>query len=353
MVRFFGLALGVAIAAATLALLAGPRPALADDTINVVSGSFPTAYVEVLGAVAERAGFYKEQHLIVTIQFAGNPSVAVQAIAAGKGDIASIGLEPIIQGYEKGVRMVAFLARDPHLQQVLGVLDNSPIHTLADFKGTTIGELTLGQPGEIYTKVMLEGAGLKPGDYSFAPIGNGAQAIQALTSGRVAGAAFPGPELKIYEVAANLKFRYFFEPIISDSSDVGYITTPATLASKADALRRFSRAIVQAAILCRVNPELAAKYFVESSGVKVTDQAIANEVRLLKNSTELLPASNPNSMRIGELPVRKMRILTKFMADNGLTTNVVPADAIVTDQFIGYANDFDHKAFIAKAKAMR
>ena len=47
-----------------------------------------------------------------------------------------------------------------------------------------------------------------------------------------------------------------------------------------------------------------------------------------------------------------MRILTKFMADNGLTTNVVPADAIVTDQFIEYANDFDHKAFIAKAKAM-
>ena len=84
----------------------------------------------------------------------------MQAIAAGKGDIASIGLEPIIQGYEKGVRMTAFLSRDPHLQQVLGVLDGSPIRTLADFKGTTIGELSLGQPGEIYTSVMLAGAGL-------------------------------------------------------------------------------------------------------------------------------------------------------------------------------------------------
>jgi NitT/TauT family transport system substrate-binding protein len=352
MARFFGLGRGAAIAAAALALLGMPRPAAADDTINVVSGSFPTAYFEVLGDVADHAGLFKEQHLDVNITFAGNPSVATQAIAAGKGDIASIGLEPIIQGYEKGVRMTAFLARDPHLQQVLGVLDTSPIHTLADFKGTTIGELTLGQPGEIYTGVMLAGAGLHKGDYAFAPIGNGAQAIQALTSGRVAGAAFPGPELKIYEVAANLKFRYFYEPIIEDSSDVGYIAAPATLVTKADALRRFSRAIVEAAIICRVNPDLAAKYFVESSGMKVTDQAIANEARLLKNSTELLPGVNPNSMRIGELPVSKMRILTKFMADNGLTTNVVPADAIVTDQFIAYANDFDHKAFIAKAKAM-
>ena len=344
--------LSILAAAAVLALIAPAPVRAADDTITVVSGSFPTAYFEVLGDVAEHEGFYKDQHLTVTINFAGNPSVAVQAVAAGKGDIGSIGLEPIIQGYEKGVRMVAFLARDPHLQQVLGVLDNSPIHTLADFKGTTIGELTLGQPGEIYTSVMLAGAGLKKSDYSFAPIGNGAQAIQALVTGKVAGAAFPYPELRIYEVSANLKFRWFREPIIADDSYVGYIATPATLAAKGDALKRFSRAIVQAAIFCRVNPDQAAKDFVMSSGMKVTDEAIAHEATLLRNSMELLPAYNPMSKRIGELPVRNMRVLTKFMADNGLTTSVVPASAIVTDQFIDYANDFDHKAFIAKAKAV-
>jgi NitT/TauT family transport system substrate-binding protein len=351
MVTFFRAARFLALTA-VLAAFALPRPAAADDALTVLSGSFPTAYFEVLGYVADHAGFYKEEHLDVTTQYVGNPSLAIQALASGKGDIASIGLEPMLQGYEKGLRMTAFLARDPHLQQVLGVLDNSPIHTLADFKGTTIGELTLGQPGEIYTKVMLAGAGLKPGDYSFAPIGNGAQAIQALTTGRVAGAAFPGPELRIYEVAANLKFRYFREPIIADSSDVGYVASPATLAAKADVLRRFSRAIVKAAIVCRVNPQLAAKYFVESSGVKVTDDAIAKEARLLENSTELLPGVNPTSMRIGEMPVRPMRVLAKFMYDNGLTSVVVPAESVVTDQFIGYANDFDHKAFIAQAKAM-
>jgi ABC-type nitrate/sulfonate/bicarbonate transport system substrate-binding protein len=42
---------------------------------------------------------------------------------------------------------------------VLGVLDDSPIRTLAGFKGTTIGELTLGQSSEYYTNVMLAGAG--------------------------------------------------------------------------------------------------------------------------------------------------------------------------------------------------
>ena len=62
-----------------------------------MSGSFPTAFFEVFDDVAERAGFYKEQHLNVNMQYAGNASVAVQAVAAGKGDIGSIDIEPIIR----------------------------------------------------------------------------------------------------------------------------------------------------------------------------------------------------------------------------------------------------------------
>jgi hypothetical protein len=41
------------------------------------------------------------------------------------------------------------------------------------------------------------------------------------------------------------------------------------------------------------------------------------------------------------------------MRDNGLTQQIVPASAIMTDQYIAYANDFDHAAFIAQAKQMR
>jgi hypothetical protein len=41
------------------------------------------------------------------------------------------------------------------------------------------------------------------------------------------------------------------------------------------------------------------------------------------------------------------------MAENGLTKTVVPVAAVLTNQFIAYANDFDHKAFVARVKAMR
>jgi ABC-type nitrate/sulfonate/bicarbonate transport system substrate-binding protein len=346
-------ALSGAAAALLLIVASAPKPAAADDALTVITGAFPTAFYEVIGDVAQGAGFYKEQHLAVTVQYAGNPSVAIQALASGKGDVGSVALEPVIQGYEKGLRMVAIISRNPALGQTLGVLDDSPIHALADFKGTTIGELSLGQPGEVITKALLAGAGLKPSDYAFAPIGNGAQAIQALTSHKVAGAAFPSPELRIYEVQANLKFRYFSDPLLKDISDVAYVASPATIAAKGDLLKRFARATVEAAILIRENPALAAKYFVEGSGVKETPEAIATNLRLLSISQSMLLGVDPTSKRIGYMPVRGLGVLTKFMYDNGLTTTLVPAQAIVTNQFIEYANDFNHGAFIGKVKAMK
>jgi ABC-type nitrate/sulfonate/bicarbonate transport system substrate-binding protein len=200
---------------------------------------------------------------------------------------------------------------------------------------------------------MLAGAGLKKSDYSFVAIGGGAQSIQALTSKRVDAAAFPYPALRIDEVVGNLKFRYFYDPLLKDVSDVAYVASPATIATKAGAMRRFSRAIVKAAILIRVNPALAARYFAQANGQPATAEATANETRLLTTAYDSLPGGDPASLQIGQISLRDLHVLTKYMYDNGITSVLVPASAVGTNEFTAYANDFDHKAFIAQAKAMR
>jgi NitT/TauT family transport system substrate-binding protein len=350
---FGRIARGAVIAGVVLSAFVGAgRPAAADDALSVVSGSFPTAFFEVLGDVAQFGGFYKAEHLNVDIQYAGNPYNAAQLVASGKADICSLALEPIIQGYEKGVHLTAFFARDPHYEFVVGVLADSPIKSLADFKGQSIGEISPGSGAEVSTNNMLAGAGLKKTDFNYIPIGNGAQAIQALTSKRVAGAAFPFVELQIYVVNADQKYRYFWHPILKDISDVGYAATPATIQNKADLLQRFSRANAKAALLIRVNPQLAARYFLQGAGLKITDDALAKETRLLSGTQDQLPGFDPSSPTIGKVSTLGMGFLANFLYQNGLTTQLVPTSAIVTDQFIAFANDFDHKAFIAQAKSM-
>jgi hypothetical protein len=48
-----------------------------------------------------------------------------------------------------------------------------------------------------------------------------------------------------------------------------------------------------------------------------------------------------------------MTLYSKYLFDQGFTSELVPATDIVTNQFIEYANDFDHKAFIDEVKRMR
>jgi NitT/TauT family transport system substrate-binding protein len=344
----------VALVSGVLAAVAWlPRPALADDTLTVIGGNSPAAFFEVISDVAERAGFYKAEQLTVTFQYAGNPYIAAQLVATGKGDICSLSIEPIVQGYEKGLRLQGFFARDPHYEYAIAVLDDSPIRSLADFKGALLGETSAGSPGEISTSAMLMGAGLRKSDVSYIPLGAGTQPIPAITGKKVAGLVQPYVQDLIYAVLGHVRFRYFWNPILKDIGDVAYAATPETIQTKADALQRFSRANVKAAILIRENPRLAARYFLQGAGIPLTPEALDNQTRLLELAYDQLPGFDPTSENIGSFSPLGMEVLARFLYDNGVTSQIVPVSAFMTDRFIAYANAFDHKSFIAQVKTLR
>jgi NitT/TauT family transport system substrate-binding protein len=345
---------GIAALLSIALLLAGTAlPAAADDTLTVIGASTTAGFYEVLDHVAELAGFYKDEHLIVQKQYITAAASVAQLVGSGKADIASLSVEPLILGYEKGLRLQYFFGSDPQYVYVLGVLDDSPIRTLADFKGKEIGEITLGSAAEVMAQSMLAGAGLRPGDYAFVPIGTGTQALTAVVNGKVAGSAFPGAALVQQGIEGHVKWRFFRHPILKDVGTYGFAALPATIQTKGDQLRRFSRAIARAAVLIRENPELAARYYLQGAGFKLTDEAIRNQTLTLEQTQGDLPAADPLSKKIGYMPPVGMAVYCTFLHDSGLTSQVVPASAIVTNQFIDFANDYDHPALIARVKNMR
>jgi hypothetical protein len=84
-------------------------------------------------------------------------STAAQLVASGKVDLCVISVEPALVGYEKGLRLQFFLSRQSQYSYVLGVLNDSPIRRLEDFKGKEIGEVTAGSLSEVAADSMLEG----------------------------------------------------------------------------------------------------------------------------------------------------------------------------------------------------
>jgi NitT/TauT family transport system substrate-binding protein len=353
MIRFSSCSLRALAAFAALALSCSPCAARADDTLTIINGASPAAFYLVLQHTAQYAGFFKEEHLNIESQYTNGAGPAAQLVASGKGDLSAMSVEPAIQGYEKGLRLVFFFDYDPQFNWVLGVLDDSPIRTLADFKGKTIGEISPGSAVEPILATALAGAGVHKSDYSIVPIGVGTQALTTIVNKQVAGAAFPSVELTMEGVQGNVKFRFFRFPLFSDIGNTGYFASQSAIATKGPLLARFARAIAKASILIRENPRLAARYFCQGAGIKVTDQAVDDMTRKLELTTGDLPGVNPMNPRIGQIKVNGLALYAKFFADNGLTQQLVPVTAITTNQFIPFANDFDHKAMIAAAKRMR
>jgi len=130
--------------AALLLAAALPSRAVADDTLVLIGGSNAAGFYEVLEHTAERAGFFKEEHIDLVNQYTSSAATAAQLVASGKADIAGLSVEAVLQGFDYGLRLVLFWARDPTYNNVLGVLADSPIRTLADFKGKDIGEINVG-----------------------------------------------------------------------------------------------------------------------------------------------------------------------------------------------------------------
>ena len=336
-----------------LALALGPRPALADDTLTIIGAAPPAGFYEVLDDVADGAGYFRDEHLVVHKEYILNSATAAQLVAGGKADIVGMSIEPLYRGYDKGLRLQCFFARDPQYDFVIGVLADSPIRTLADLKGHDIGEMSANSGAEVAANSMLAGAGLRRSDYSYVVIGGGAGALSALNSKTVAGVAFPSTEINLESIAGNAKFRIFHHPILNDFGTYCYAAQPATIQAKGDQLRRYTRAMVKASLVARENPRVAARYFLQGAGIKVTPEAIAGEVRALTVSQGALPAADPWNKAIGYTSLPRMKLYGQFLIDSGQIAKPVPATAIATNEFIAFANDFNRKAFIARVKELR
>jgi NitT/TauT family transport system substrate-binding protein len=307
---------------------------------------------DVVQFVAEDEGFYRQQHLNVEREEANGPAICAQLVATGKGDVCAMNVEPILTGYEKGLHLQLFLSRVGRFSYVLGVPAASPIRTLAGFKGATLGEITVGV-GEAVAPSMLAEAGLKPGDVQYLAIGAGPQALAALDQQRVTGLAFPYLELVKYDVLFHRQFRIFFHPILDDIPDVGYAATPETIQTRGDVLARFARALVEAAVFVRANPVASARIFLrDAPGKKPTEADVRDVTRELILCRDYLPASDPLSERIGELHPRGIAYLSQALTAVGMAHAVVPPDAVMTNRFVGFANDFDHKAVMAQARKL-
>lgn len=158
--------------------------------------------------VAEELGFFEEEGYDVTLQGHDSSGAAMQAYLAGRGDIISAGTDQFLIALDRGQDQHFVFHEYPVPIFGLVVLQDSPIQSVGDLDGRTIGVTGL-EGGEIPTvTVLLNDAGLDLGeDVKLVPVGDQAPGIvEAFESERID--AFGGAITEFAALGATgLEFR--------------------------------------------------------------------------------------------------------------------------------------------------
>jgi NitT/TauT family transport system substrate-binding protein len=334
---------------ASPALAAGIPVTLAIGTTSIDASQANNTSVPVYTKCWEKEG------LNVTIQPI-NSTAAVQAVLSGQAHFANLGPGAALQARAKGAPIKAVYVNIRKNFQFPVVMEDSPIKSIQDFKGKTIGVISYGAVLVQIIKAQIAEAGLDPEkDVTFIETGTGAQAVAALRSGRVdiwgtwdsqiATAENMGVKLRKFTTPAGEKLNFGSSFFVRDD----YIQ------SSPQVIEKMLRCLVQGTQVTMANPEGAIRahwqVFPSSKPSNLDDEtAMKQALHLVKTRMDYLKVDA--GQKYGEITLRSATDMIDFMRKNDqLPGKLDPKDAF-TAQFIEAANRFDPSVVKAAAESL-
>jgi NitT/TauT family transport system substrate-binding protein len=168
--------------------LTAPAIAAADDIVVTQYKADPSGAPY---GIALEKGFFKQSGITGVISGAGG-GASVRAVIAndGYGETSPAGvIAAILEGLD--IKIVNLGSRSL-ADNVIIVMPNSPIKTIADLKGKKFGISAPKSLGEMTAVLAMEKVGLKSEDLTRVALGNLSGALTALETGAVDATSVPG-----------------------------------------------------------------------------------------------------------------------------------------------------------------
>ncbi|MEV0825625.1 ABC transporter substrate-binding protein [Nonomuraea rubra] len=147
--------------------------------------------------IAEKRGFFKEEGLTVKTEIIQAPTAVMPKIVNGSMDAFMTSYVVLMTINDSGAAKLKLFQHTmggaPNVSGVV-VAKGSPIKTVADLKGKTVGVNVLKALGQTVTNAHLQEAGVKPEEVKFVPVPFADQ-LGALSTGKVDAAWLVEPFL--------------------------------------------------------------------------------------------------------------------------------------------------------------
>jgi ABC-type nitrate/sulfonate/bicarbonate transport system substrate-binding protein len=242
-------------------------------TLRLGYGSAAEEPLWLLLAKPDLAKNHGKAYAVEGTRFTGSDKRA-QAFEAGAIDLASSSANGVIFGAAEGVmaKMIASVSRESSrgFSTTFYVKDNSPIKSVPDLKGKTVGINGFFTSGHLWLKAALEKNGLAEADVKITPIPFPAMQ-EALDAGKIDLGMFPQPFAALAE--RQMKVRKIFDAKYGVPFDEELIVLTAKdefLKTNAAAIRAFLADLKEATRFYLDKPREARQLLVDSKMVRAT-----------------------------------------------------------------------------------
>lgn len=290
--------------------------------------------IEYPHRVAESVGYFADEGLSTSYEYAGGSSEVIQQLVAGNGDIGVTCASAIVDAYAQGFTQVR-----PVFTTVYGsifgvaVPEDSPIQSAEDLTGTTIG---ISDPagGEVpIVRGILSAADIGEDDVDMLPIGDGtAVALRAIRDGQVDAVGGSFSDFVALRVQG-LDLRPVGAETVSHLPACGVVVTDDYLKENPDVVEGFLRASAKGVVYGQQSPEKTLEILREAS-------PDGYEADLGSNLVELyLPLmAPPEGEDIGQISAESYQEYIDFV---GAEAPEEDLDTLVNADLLDDANDFD------------
>lgn len=348
------------IALALAALVLGPARAAGPDTIVFAwSGPISIGYAPITFAID--LGYAKAENVdISTVSLEGS-GVAIPQLMNGTITTAFLTLDPLIVARQPGKPNFDFRFAYNVLRNSIweiSVLDGSPIKTVKDLAGKTIGVGALTFGNIAMTKAILKQVGIDPSNVNFVAVGVGVPAFEALRTGKI-------DALNLFDIddeemrLEGTKIRLL--PLPPEFSGVSSHALPFTnkmMHDRPDLVQKFGRIFAEGTVACNANLVACVhsywKHYPEEKPAGSEADAMKATLPVLQvRLANMLQWQPGEPHKFGLFSDKDWHAEITSLRVGGQITVDPPLDSLYTNQFVDAYNAFDQGAVIRQAKAYK
>jgi len=308
-------------------------------------------------SVAKELGYFEEGGIEVEVTPLGGGARSVPLVASGQAEIGYIGAEPMIfnavERKDAGIVLIFNQNRDPLFRWV--VLPESPIQSIQDVPGKSVGTLSLASSGTFYAKGELMSLGIDPeDDVEFVASGTGPSSVALLNRGDIDVLVQADTILAAMELNGAV-FRYLPTTEYTDAYfQGGLFVRRDYLRTHRNEVCAYVRGISKGVEFVLENPEAAIyihwKIYPESKPRGISEEeALKFSLGVLKSRMEKWDPSDEVVQKHGAYSYEEWM---KIVQQMGLSESVDEAmiRALYSNELVDCANDFDKEEIRKQAR---